>query len=120
MNYQDLLAAGEIALVNIVLSGDNALVIGAAASRLRGSQRLLAIIWGGLFAVLLRLVLSIVATELLQIPLLQLIGGVIIFILAGAASTAARTGQARPTECQRSVTARHLDHTRCRYNHEPG
>ncbi len=82
MNYQDLLAAGEIALVNIVLSGDNALVIGAAASRLRGSQRLLAIIWGGLFAVLLRLVLSIVATELLQIPLLQLIGGIIIFILA--------------------------------------
>jgi YjbE family integral membrane protein len=82
MDYQVLLAAGGIALVNIVLSGDNALVIGAAASRLARSQRLVAIIWGGAIAVALRLVLSIVATELLQIPLLQVLGGVIIFILA--------------------------------------
>jgi YjbE family integral membrane protein len=82
MDYQVLLAAGGIALVNIVLSGDNALVIGAAASRLARSQRLVAIIWGGAIAVVLRLVLSIVATELLQIPLLQVLGGVIIFILA--------------------------------------
>jgi YjbE family integral membrane protein len=82
MNYQVLLAAGGIALVNIVLSGDNALVIGAAASRLPRSQRLLAIIWGGVIAVVLRLVLSVVATELLQIPLLQVLGGVVIFILA--------------------------------------
>jgi YjbE family integral membrane protein len=82
MDYQVLLAAGGIALVNIVLSGDNALVIGAAASRLPRSQRLVAIIWGGAIAVVLRLGLSIVATELLQIPLLQFVGGVIIFILA--------------------------------------
>jgi YjbE family integral membrane protein len=82
MDYQVLLAAGGIALVNIVLSGDNALVIGAAASRLARSQRVIAIIWGGVIAVVLRLGLSIVATELLQIPLLQVVGGVIIFILA--------------------------------------
>ncbi len=82
MHYQILLAAGEIALVNIVLSGDNALVIGAAASRLPHSQQLLAIIWGGVFALALRLLLSVAATELLQIPWLQLIGGIIIFILA--------------------------------------
>ncbi|MGO8951499.1 MAG: YjbE family putative metal transport protein [Ktedonobacterales bacterium] len=82
MNYQILLAAGGIALVNIVLSGDNALVIGAAASRLPRSQRLMAIAWGGIFAVVLRLILSVAATELLQIPLLQVAGGIIIFILA--------------------------------------
>jgi YjbE family integral membrane protein len=82
MDYQVLLAAGGIALVNIVLSGDNALVIGAAASRLARSQRVIAIIWGGVIAVVLRLGLSIVATKLLQIPLLQVVGGVIIFILA--------------------------------------
>jgi YjbE family integral membrane protein len=82
MNYQVLLAAGGIALINIILSGDNALVIGAAASRLPRSQRLFAIIWGGLAAVVIRLLLSAVATELLQVPLLQLIGGIIIFALA--------------------------------------
>ncbi len=82
MNYHIILAAGGIALINIVLSGDNALVIGAAASHLPRSQRLFAIVWGGVAALVLRLLLSIVATELFQIPLLQLIGGVIIFVLA--------------------------------------
>jgi YjbE family integral membrane protein len=82
MNFNVILAAGGIALINIVLSGDNALVIGAAASHLPRSQRLFAIIWGGAAALVLRLILSIVATELFQIPLLQLIGGVIIFALA--------------------------------------
>jgi YjbE family integral membrane protein len=82
MNFNVILAAGGIALINIVLSGDNALVIGAAASHLPRSQRLFAIIWGGAPALVLRLILSIVATELFKIPLLQLIGGVIIFVLA--------------------------------------
>jgi YjbE family integral membrane protein len=82
MNFNVILAAGGIALINIVLSGDNALVIGAAASHLPRSQRLFAIIWGGAAALVLRLILSIVATELFKIPLLQLIGGVIIFVLA--------------------------------------
>jgi YjbE family integral membrane protein len=82
MDYHVLLAAGGIALINIVLSGDNALVIGAAASRLARSQRLFAIVWGGAAAVVIRLLLSVVATELLLIPLLQLIGGIIIFVLA--------------------------------------
>src|SRR5215469_13053280 len=76
------LAAGGIALIDIILSGDNALVIGAAASRLPRSQRLLAIIWGGVAAVIIRLLLAAVATKLLLIPLLQLIGGIIIFALA--------------------------------------
>jgi YjbE family integral membrane protein len=76
------LAAGGIALIDIILSGDNALVIGAAASRLPRSQRLLAIIWGGVAAVVIRLLLAAVATKLLLIPLLQLIGGIIIFALA--------------------------------------
>jgi|GEM_PF-856156 YjbE family integral membrane protein len=82
MDYHILLAAGGIALIDIVLSGDNALVIGAAASRLPRRQRSFAIIWGGVGAVVLRLGLSAVATELLQIALLQLIGGVIIFAVA--------------------------------------
>ena len=75
-------AAGGIALVDLVLSGDNALVIGAAAARLQRSRRLLAIFWGGLGAILLRLGLTSVATELLQVRYLEALGGVIVFAVA--------------------------------------
>src|SRR5581483_9933836 len=77
-----LAAAGTIILVDLVLSGDNALVIGAAASRLPRGKRLIAIIWGGVFAIAFRLILAIVATWLLHIPLLQALGGVILLIIA--------------------------------------
>ncbi len=74
--------AGGIVLIDLVLSGDNALVIGAAASRLPRGQRLIAIIWGGVLAVVFRMLLAIVATELLFIPYLRTIGGVILLIIA--------------------------------------
>ena len=54
MDYQVFAAAAGIALVDIVLSGDNALVIGAAAGRLPRGQRMFAIIWGGVAALVLR------------------------------------------------------------------
>lgn len=74
--------AGSIVLIDLVLSGDNALVIGAAASRLPRGQRLFAIIWGGVLAVVFRMLLAIVATELLFIPYLRSIGGVILLVIA--------------------------------------
>jgi YjbE family integral membrane protein len=73
---------GGIVLIDLVLSGDNALVIGAAASRLPRGQRLIAIIWGGVLAVVFRMLLAIVATELLFIPYLRSIGGVILLAIA--------------------------------------
>jgi len=82
VNLSVLAAVGGIALVDIVLSGDNALVIGAAASKLPRGQRLVAVIWGGLGAIVLRLILAIVATELLTIEYLQAAGGVILFFIA--------------------------------------
>ena len=48
-----LAAIGGIALVDIVLSGDNALVIGAAAGKLPRTQRMVAVLWGGLAAIVL-------------------------------------------------------------------
>src|SRR5262245_22628925 len=69
-------AAGGIVLADIVLSGDNALVIGAVASKLPRTQRFMAIFYGGLGAILLRLLLAVIATELLQVPLLSLLGGI--------------------------------------------
>ncbi|MGZ3600845.1 MAG: YjbE family putative metal transport protein [Ktedonobacterales bacterium] len=74
--------AGGIALLDIVLSGDNALVIGAAASRLQRGQRRFAIILGGAGAVVLRLVLATIATELLSIAYLQFAGGLILCVIA--------------------------------------
>ncbi len=82
MDLRFLAAVGMIVLVDLVLSGDNALVIGAAASRLPRGRRFFAIIWGGVFAVVFRLILAIVATTLLQVPLLQAIGGAILLIIA--------------------------------------
>jgi YjbE family integral membrane protein len=82
MSFSFWVAAGGIALVDLVLSGDNALVIGAAAARLQRSRRLFAIFWGGLGAIVLRLVMTSVATELLQVRYLQAFGGVVIFAIA--------------------------------------
>ncbi|HEU5348363.1 MAG TPA: hypothetical protein VFU63_07100, partial [Ktedonobacterales bacterium] len=74
--------AGSIVLIDLVLSGDNALIIGAAASRLPRGQRLVAIIWGGLLAIVFRMLLAIVATELLYISYLRTIGGIILLVIA--------------------------------------
>jgi len=79
---QWLITLGGIILVDIALSGDNALVIGAAASRLPGRLRAVALLWGGLAAAILRIALTGVATELLLIPLLQAAGAVVIFVIA--------------------------------------
>jgi YjbE family integral membrane protein len=75
-------SAAGILLIDLVLSGDNALVIGATASRLPRSRRMLAIVLGGVGAVVFRLILASVATTLLQISLLRAIGGVILLGIA--------------------------------------
>src|SRR5919205_1284842 len=75
-------AIGAIILVDLVLSGDNALVIGAAAAALPRRQRWLAIATGGGGAVVLRIVFAFIATLLLQLPLLQAIGGLILLFIA--------------------------------------
>ena len=67
---------------NIILSGDNAVVIAMAAHRLEGSQRQGAIIWGAAGAVVLRLIFAAVVTYLLDIPLLQVAGGILLFWIA--------------------------------------
>ncbi len=77
-----LSAVGGILLADIVLSGDNALVIGAAASGLPQQQRRLAILLGGGGAVVLRIVFAFIASFLLLLPWLQAIGGILLLIIA--------------------------------------
>jgi YjbE family integral membrane protein len=69
---------GQILLVNIVLSGDNAVVIALAARSLPPQQQKLAIIWGSGAAIAMRIVLTIFAVQLLTLPYLKLIGAVLL------------------------------------------
>lgn len=75
-------AIGGIVLVDLALSGDNALVIGAAASGLPQRQRTRAILLGGAGAIVLRIVFAIAATLLLQLPFLQALGGLALLYIA--------------------------------------
>lgn len=72
----------QIIGVNIVLSGDNAVVIALAARSLPAHQQKQAIIWGSGAAVVMRILLTIVAVELLRLPYLKLIGAVLLLWIA--------------------------------------
>src|SRR5919206_1154874 len=73
---------GVIIWVNIILSGDNAVVIALAARSLPKHQQKQAIFWGAGAAVVLRIVLTIVAVKLLEFPFLKIIGGVALLWIA--------------------------------------
>lgn len=64
--------------INIILSGDNAVVIALAARSLPPEQQKKAIFWGSGAAVVLRIVLTVVAAKLLELPYLQIIGGLLL------------------------------------------
>jgi YjbE family integral membrane protein len=72
------LALGQIVWINIILSGDNAVVIALAARSLPPKQQKMAILWGSGAAVVLRIVLTFLAAYLLKLPYLQIIGGVLL------------------------------------------
>jgi YjbE family integral membrane protein len=65
--------------VNVVLSGDNAVVIALAARSLPPKQQKLAILYGAGAAVVLRIVLTVFAVALLALPLLKIAGGLLLF-----------------------------------------
>ena len=98
---------GAIILVDITLSGDNALVIGSVASKLPVRQRRMVILIGGLMAVVLRIALAGAAAFALRIAYLQAIGGIIVFIIAvqmAAEVDAIRDDTAAPKRRQLSGT----------------
>ena len=75
-------ALGQITLINIVLSGDNAVVIALAARSLPAHQQKKAVMWGAGAAVIMRIVLTIIAVELLKWPFLKIIGAILLFWIA--------------------------------------
>jgi YjbE family integral membrane protein len=78
MTPQFFIAVAQIIMVNILLSGDNAVVIALACRNLSRRQRRLGIFWGVLGAIVLRVVLTFFAMSLLVNPYLKLIGGALL------------------------------------------
>jgi len=68
-------ALGAIIVANILLSGDNAVVIAMAARSLPPRQQTKAIVYGSAAAIVMRIVLTIVAVQMLQVPYLKILGG---------------------------------------------
>ena len=78
----NLATFGQIMFANIVLSGDNAVLIGLAAAGLPAAQRSRAILFGMIFATVLRVIFSVFAVYLLEVPGLLLIGGLLLLWIA--------------------------------------
>ena len=69
-------AALEIIVINILLSGDNAVVIALACRNLPSGQRRWGIFWGAIGAIVLRIILTFFAVSLLKLPWLKIVGGI--------------------------------------------
>lgn len=76
------IAVGQIILIDIVLSGDNAVVIALACRNLSPEQRRTGIFWGVAGAVSLRVVLTVFAALVMNLPWLKLVGGLLLVWIA--------------------------------------
>ena len=71
----------QIVFIDLVLAGDNAIIIGMVASQFQADQRKKIIFWGIGAAVVLRIIFTLVAAYLLQINGLRLIGGILLLYI---------------------------------------
>ncbi|MGQ0710905.1 MAG: TerC family protein [Rhodoferax sp.] len=78
LNAHFWLAVGQIILIDILLGGDNAVVIALACRQLPASLRTRGILWGTLAAIVLRVILIAFALSLLQVPYLKLVGAALL------------------------------------------
>jgi len=77
-----LLALLQVVMIDLILAGDNALVIGAVAARLPEHQRRKTIAIGIGFAIAVRLLFTLIASWLMSLPVLGIIGGLALFWIA--------------------------------------
>lgn len=77
--WENIIDFGQIVIADIILSGDNALIIGMAAAGLAPELRKKAILFGMIIAAVLRILFAIVATKLLGIPGILFIGACLLF-----------------------------------------
>jgi YjbE family integral membrane protein len=79
---EQLIALVQVIFIDLVLAGDNAIVVGMAAASVPLEQRKQVIVWGTAAAVVLRIVFALLATQLLQIIGLTLAGGLLLAFVA--------------------------------------
>lgn len=79
LGWADVLDFGKIIIADLILSGDNALIIGMAAAGLSPELRKKAILYGMVIAAVLRVVFAIIATSLLEVPGILFIGSLLLF-----------------------------------------
>ena len=77
--FETVMAYGQIVIADLILSGDNALIIGMAAAGLAPELRKKAILYGMVIAAVLRIIFAVVATTLLDIPGILFIGSLLLF-----------------------------------------
>ena len=99
------IAVVEIIFVNILLSGDNAVVIALACRNLAPRQRRQGIFWGVLGAIALRIVLTFFAMSLLAYPWLKLIGGALLLWIGVKLITQDEGGEHKVKASDRLMTA---------------
>ena len=78
---EQLTILGQIIFIDLVLAGDNAIIIGMVASKFPVEQRKKVIFWGIGGAVVLRIILTMLTAYLLQITGLRLIGGLLLLYI---------------------------------------
>ncbi len=82
LSWQFLMALGSIIVLDLVLAGDNAVVIAMASYKLPAAIRRKVIYIGTAGAVIIRMLMTVVAVQLLTIPCLQAIGGLVLLPIA--------------------------------------
>jgi YjbE family integral membrane protein len=82
LDYSSLAPLLQVLLIDIVLAGDNAIVIGMAAARMPPAARRRVIFWGLVFAVIIRVILATLTVELLKLVGLMFAGGILLLWVA--------------------------------------
>lgn len=102
-----LIALAQVLMIDIVLAGDNAVVIGMAAARVPSGLRNKVIVWGLVAAVGLRVILAMIAVSLMKVIGLTLAGGIVLLWVCWRFwrdISSAGSHEARPLETDASLT----------------
>ena len=112
-------AAAQIIGINIILSGDNAVVIALACRMLPPRERFWGMILGAGVAVLLRILFTLVVAQAMGYPLLKLVGGLLLlWVAVKLVVPEEEDGEGKIAGRGKSL-ARGLDHRHRRHRHEP-
>jgi YjbE family integral membrane protein len=109
IGYQELIALAQVVMIDVALAGDNAIIIGLAASRVSADKRSRVVVWGIAGAVVIRLVFAVLATELLAIIGLTLAGGILLLWVCWKMYREFRRGHLQPAEVRDAATVAQHD-----------